>query len=151
MVKVEPSVADDADACARELLEVVPLASRWMRAGVRRREPRWSLPQLMALGFIRLNPDASLSDLANHLGVGLPTASTLISRLVSVEQVDRRDDPAERRRALLRLTPKGEAELEAALAGTQAELAELLRGLRPRELARVGQGLAVLHGLFGDG
>jgi DNA-binding MarR family transcriptional regulator len=151
MPKVKPSVADDTDACARELLEVVPLASRWIRAAFRRREPRWSLPQLMALGFIRLNPDASLSDLANHLGVGLPTASTLISRLVSVEQVDRRDDPAERRRALLRLTPKGAAELEAAFADTQAELAELLRTLRPRELARVCQSLAVLQNLFGDG
>ncbi|MDQ1516532.1 MAG: hypothetical protein QOE80_2362, partial [Actinomycetota bacterium] len=26
----------DADACARELLEVVPLGSRWLRAAVRR-------------------------------------------------------------------------------------------------------------------
>ena len=141
---------DDADACARELLEVVPLASRWARAAVRRREPSWSLPQLMAMGFVRLNPDASLSDLANHLGVGLPTASTLVSRLVSVDQMDRRDDPAERRRALLRLTSKGETQLEAALADTQAELAERLRSLSARDLARICGSLAVLHKLFSD-
>ena len=140
----------DADACARELLEVVPLASRWARAAVRRREPSWSLPQLMAMGYVRLNPDASLSDLANHLGVGLPTASTLVSRLVSTDQMDRRDDPAERRRALLRLTSKGEAQLEAALADTQAELAERLRSLSARDLARVCGSLAVLHKLFSD-
>jgi MarR family transcriptional regulator for hemolysin len=150
MPKVAPGVADEADACARDLLEVVPLASRWMRAAVRRREPTWSLPQLMAMGFLRLKPDASLSDLANHLGVGLPTASTLVSRLVSVDQVDRRDDPAERRRALLRLTAQGEAQLDAALVDTQAELAERLRTLRPRELTRLCQGLAVLQTLFGD-
>jgi DNA-binding MarR family transcriptional regulator len=141
---------DEADACARELLEVVPLASRWARSAVRRREPSWSLPQLMAMGFIRLNPDASLSDLANHLGVGLPTASTLVSRLVSMDQVDRRDDPAERRRALLNLTAKGEAQLEAALADTQAELAERLRSLSARDLTRVCGSLAVLHKLFSD-
>ena len=141
---------DDADACARELLEVVPLASRWARAAVRRREPSWSLPQLMAMGFVRMNPDASLSDLANHLGVGLPTASTLVSRLVSVDQMDRRDDPAERRRALLRLTAKGETQLEAALADTQAELAERLRSLSARDLARLCGSLAVLQKLFSD-
>ena len=140
----------DTDACARELLEVVPVAARWMRAAVRRSKPSWSLPQLQALGFIRLNPGASLSDLAWNLGVGLPTASTLISRLVSMKQVDRRDDPAERRRALLRLTSKGEAQLEAALAETQAELAERLRSLPARDLARVCGSLALLHQLFSD-
>lgn len=140
----------DADACARELLEVVPLASRWARAAVRRRAPSWSLPQLQALGFIRMNPGASLTDLACSLGVGLPTASTLVSRLVSMGQVDRRDDPSERRRALLRLTSEGEAQLEAALADTQAELAERLRSLSARDLARVCGSLAVLHRLFSD-
>src|SRR5882724_6142818 len=140
----------DADACARELLEVVPLATRWARAAVRRREPSWSLPQLQALGFIRMNPGTSLSDLAFNLGVGAPTASTLVSRLVSMKQVDRRDDPAERRRALLRLTSKGEAQLEAALADAQAELAERLRLLSARDLARVCGSLAILHKLFND-
>jgi len=141
---------DDADACARELIEVVPVAARWIRAAVRRRESSWSLPQLQALGFLRVNPGASLSDLAWNLGVGLPTASTLVSRLVAMRQVDRRDDPAERRRALLRLTATGEAELEAALAGTQAELAERLRSMSARDRARLCGSLAVLHKLFSD-
>jgi len=140
----------DADACAREFLEVVPLASSWARAAVRRRAPSWSLPQLQALGYLRVNPGASLSDLAWHLGVGLPTASTLVSRLVTMGQVDRRDDPAERRRALLRLTAKGDAQLTAALADTQAELAELLRSLSARDLARVCGSFAVLRKLFSD-
>jgi len=141
---------DDADSCARELIEVVPVAARWMRAAVRRRESSWSLPQLQALGFLRVNPRASLSDLAWNLGVGLPTASTLVSRLVAMRQVDRRDDPAERRRALLRLTSTGEAELEAALAGTQAELAERLRLMSARDRARLCGSLAVLQKLFSD-
>jgi len=145
-----PRKAADADDCARELLDVVPLASRWVRAAIRRREPSWSLPQLQALGFIRLNPGASLSDLASSVGVGLPTASTLISRLVTVGQVDRRDDPDERRRAVLRLTRKGETQLEAALTDTRMELAERLRALPARDLARVCQALAVLERVFTD-
>jgi len=142
--------APDADACAREFLDAIPLASRWIRAAIRRREPSWSLPQLQALGFIRLNPGASLSDLAANLGVGLPTASTLISRLVSVDQVDRRDDPNERRRAVLRLTARGEAQLEAALAETRAELAERLRALPAQDLARLCRSFDVLRRLFAD-
>ncbi|HEV7535625.1 MAG TPA: MarR family transcriptional regulator [Acidimicrobiia bacterium] len=140
----------DADACARELIEVIPLASRWVRGTVRRRQPSWSVPQLMALGFLRLNPGVSLSDLAAHLGVGLPTASTLVSRLVAADLVDRRDDPDERRRTLLCLTANGETQLESALTESQRELAERLRSLSARDLARVDQGLVVLRKLFGD-
>jgi DNA-binding MarR family transcriptional regulator len=144
------SGAADADDCAREMIEVVPLAARWIRASIRRREPSWSLTQLMALGFLHFNPDANLSELAAHLGVGSPTASTLVSRLVVFGQVDRRDDPDERRRALLRLTPAGEAQLTAALAASQTELAERLRALPARDLTRMCQSLEILRSLFSD-
>ena len=140
----------DADDCAREVLEVVPLGSRWLRAAVRRREPSWSLPQLHTLGFLQLNPGASLSELAGHLGVGLPSASTLVSRLVAAGQVDRRDDPAERRRTILTLTPQGEQQLEAALQASREELSQRLRSLPARDLTRVNQALAVLRELFGE-
>jgi len=140
----------DTDACARELLEVVPLGSRWLRAAVRRREPAWSLPQLHTLGFLQFNPGASLSELAAHLGVGLPAASALVSRLVVAGQVDRRDDPDERRRTILTLTPQGEAQLEAALQASREELSERLRSLPARDLTRVDQALVVLRELFTD-
>jgi DNA-binding MarR family transcriptional regulator len=140
----------DADACARELLEVVPLGSRWLRAAVRRREPSWSLPQLHTLGFLQLNPGASLSELAGHLGIGLPSASALVSRLVGAGQVDRRDDPEERRRTILTLTPQGEAQLEAAIQAGREELSERLRSLPAKDLTRVEGALAVLRELFSD-
>jgi DNA-binding MarR family transcriptional regulator len=140
----------DADACARELLEVVPLGSRWLRAAVRRREPSWSLPQLHTLGFLQLNPGASLSQLAGHLGIGLPAASALISRLVGTGQVDRRDDPEERRRTILTLTSQGEAQLEAAIQAGREELSERLRSLPAKDLTRIEGALAVLRELFTD-
>jgi len=141
----------DPDACARELIEGLPQAMRWVRAAVRRREPSWSVPQLQALGFLRSNPGASLSELAAHLGVGLPTTPTLVSRLVAADMVNRRDDPAERRRTLLTLTPNGESQFEAALGGSQLELADRLRCLSPRDLNRVCQAIGVLRKLFADG
>jgi DNA-binding MarR family transcriptional regulator len=140
----------DADSCARQVLDVVPLASRWLRAVVRQREASWSLPQLHTLGFLRRNPGASLSDLAAHLGVGAPTASTLVTRLVAVGQVERREDPAERRRILLTLTPQGERQLEGALGAGRDELADRLRSLPAKDLARVAQAMAILGELFTD-
>jgi DNA-binding MarR family transcriptional regulator len=142
--------AVEPDDCAREVLEVVPLGSRWLRAAIRRREPAWSLPQLHTLGFLQLNPGASLSELAAHLGVGLPAASTLVSRLVTAGQVDRHEDPEERRRTVLTLTPQGEAQLEAAIEAAREELTDRLRSLPAKDLARVGQALAVLRDLFAD-
>ena len=64
--------------------------------------------------------------------------------------VDRRDDPAERRRTLLSLTPNGETQLEAALADSQLELAERLRSLSGRDLTRICQALGVLRRLFAE-
>lgn len=140
----------DAETTAREMIEVVPLGTRWVRASIRRHNPSWSVPQLVTLGYLRDHPGASLSDLAAQLGIGLPSASTLVSRLVEAGQVDRREDPAERRRTLLTLTPGGKAHLDAAIGVSCSELAELLRALPARDVDKVGQAMAVLRTLFGD-
>ena len=140
----------DSAECARQFLDVIPLAARWVRGAVRRREPAWSLAQLQALGFLHRNPGANLSDLAGHLGVGPSAASTLVSRLVSVDQVDRREDPDERRRVLLRLTPQGEGQLDAALAETRAEVAERFEALSARDLATLRRSFDILQRLFAD-
>jgi DNA-binding MarR family transcriptional regulator len=140
----------DAEATAREMIAVIPLGTRWIRSSVRQENPGWSVPQLVTLGYLRDHPGASLSDLACQLGIGLPSASTLVSRLVDLGHVDRQDDPAERRRAVLTLTRRGKAQLEAALRVSGEELAERLRTLPARDLERLGQAMAVLRTLFAD-
>ncbi len=140
----------DAEACAREMIDVIPLGTRWVRTSIRRDNPSWSVPQLVTLGYLRDHPGASLSELAAQLGIGLPAASTLVSRLVELGHVDRRDDPAERRRTVLTLTRQGSAQLEGAIAASAEELAERLRELPARDLDRLSQAMAVLRTLFGD-
>lgn len=140
----------DAETCAREMIEVVPLGTRWVRASVRRQNPSWSVPQLVTLGYLRDHPGASLSEVAAQLGIGLPSASTLVSRLVESGQVDRREDPSERRRTVLTLTRRGTAQLEAAIQASGEELADRLRSLPARDLDRLGQAMAVLRTLFDD-
>jgi DNA-binding MarR family transcriptional regulator len=121
-----------------------------VRASIRRQNPSWSVPQLVTLGYLRDHPGASLSEVAAQLGIGLPSASTLVSRLVESGQVDRREDPSERRRTVLTLTRRGTAQLEAAIQASGEELADRLRSLPARDLDRLGQAMAVLRTLFDD-
>ena len=95
-------------------------------------------------------PEASLSALAEHLGVSRPTASVLVDRLVQWGLVARGTDPAERRRAVLRLTPAGQRQLAEARQHTQARLAERLAGFGEAELARLLDGLRLLQRLLGE-
>lgn len=99
-----------SQSCAADLLEVVPLIMRAMRAEVRRhRAPELSMPQFRALAFIGRNEGAALSDVAGFLGLGMPSASKLIDGLVAAKFVVRETAPADRRRVCLALSPAGHA------------------------------------------
>lgn len=100
-------------ACAAEMLDVVPLIMRALRAEVRkRRAPELSVPQFRALAFVGRNDGAKLSDVATFLGLTLPAASKLVDGLVAAEYVAR-DVPAnDRRRVSLTLTGAGRAKYE---------------------------------------
>jgi len=99
-----------SQSCAAELLEVVPLIMRAMRAEVRRqRTPELSMPQFRALAFIGRNEGAALSDVAAFLGLTLPSVSKLIDGLVASKFVVREVAPGDRRRIHLALSPAGHA------------------------------------------
>jgi len=144
------TVGTDPEHAAADLLEVLPLWNRWLRAKIRSHEPSWSLPQLHALGYVRLNPGASLSELAGYLGIGLPTASTLVSRLVNAGYIHREEDPTERRRVSLSLTDSGRGRFEGALDEARRELADRLGRLSPRELGRISSAMAHLRAVVDD-
>jgi DNA-binding MarR family transcriptional regulator len=100
-------------SCAAELLEVVPLIMRAMRAEVRRqRAPELSMPQFRALAFVGRNKGAALSDVAAFLGLGLPSASKLIDGLVASKFVVREIALGDRRKVYLALSPAGHAKFK---------------------------------------
>jgi DNA-binding MarR family transcriptional regulator len=141
----------DPEGVAAEILAAWPFGTRWLRGHVRAHEPTLSLPQLHALGFVRDNPGASLSDLAGYLGIGLSTASTLVSRLVNAGYLHREEDPTERRRVLLSLTGTGQGRFDGALERARQDLARRLAELPERDLARISLAMARLRGIFSDG
>ncbi|MGA2972566.1 MAG: MarR family winged helix-turn-helix transcriptional regulator [Candidatus Bathyarchaeia archaeon] len=127
-------VKPSADGCAREVLDVVPLVMRGIREQLRKHGARvLSVPQFRTLLFINRRKGTSLSEVAEHIGLTLPSMSTLIDGLVGRNLAVRRTDPDDRRRMTLTLTERGQASLQIAREATQAHLAEHLGHLTEQE------------------
>lgn len=135
--------------CANQVMETVPLVVRFIRSEMRaRKSTELSVPQFRALAFLDRNPGASLSELAQHLGVTSATASANTERLVQRNFIARCDHPQERRRIELKLTPEGQHHLQSARSSTRATIAQLLGSLTEEQIAQVEQGLGLLKQVF---
>ncbi len=142
-------MADILDACARELLDVMPLVMQDLRRTMRSHSaPDLRVPELRTLAFLRNNPGSNLTDLAEYIGVSLPSMSKLVDALTFRVFIDRKPDPGDRRRVRLFLTEEGRAVLMKAREAVKANFAAKLSRLDAEELAKVATGLGFLRGLF---
>lgn len=138
-----------ADDCARNVLEVVPLVVRTLRATMRRhRGPNLSVPQFRCLWYLSRETGASLSSVAEHVGLTLPSMSKMIDGLVARHLVDRGISTRDRRQVTLTLSPRGRATLRTARARAQAHLADMLGALSETERATVIRAMQVLRPVF---
>jgi DNA-binding MarR family transcriptional regulator len=134
MQQMQNATIDPAspEACAAQLIEVVPLVMRTIRSFMReRRGPHLSVPQFRALKFVGRHAGTSLSQVAEHLGLSVPATSRLIDALVEHELVIRQIDQRDRRCVTLDLTEHGstilaaiQQEATAALAGVLGQAGE---------------------------
>ena len=137
------------DGCARALLAGVPSVMRFLRSQMRgHRQAQLSVPHFRALVFVRHHADASLSALAEHVGLSLPAASRMVETLVRRDLLQRRARHSDRRSVSLSLTRRGKAVLRAALQATQAALAERFDTLSTLELTLVSQAMGILSRVF---
>lgn len=137
-----------SEETAREVLETVPSIMRAIRAEMRaHRAADLSVPQFRALAFLNRHPGASLSELADHIGLSLPSASKLMDGLVARKLATREMHAGDRRITLV-LTARGRATLEAARRSTQSRLAERLSALSGTERAAVVRAMHILRPIF---
>jgi DNA-binding MarR family transcriptional regulator len=136
------------DRCARQLLEVAPLVMRAIRAEMRAGGGNLTVPQFRALAFVSRNPGASLSDVAEHMGLTLPSMSKLNDGLVARKLVTRVTATADRRRLVLAPTARGRALLESRRAATRVRLAERLAPLPAADRAVVSAAMHALQPIF---
>ncbi len=122
---------------------------RFIRKDMREQNKTFmSVPQFRTLAFVDRHPGASLSDLAEHLGVTRATASTTVERLVQDELVLREENPEERRRVLLTLTKTGKQRLQKTREITRNHIAEFLATLPEEQISQIEAGLSLLKEVF---
>lgn len=103
-----------------------------------------TMSQAKVLYLVQAEPDIRMSDLAGRLGVTLPSISGVVDRLVDQGLLTRRDDPADRRQALVRITEAGASELQLFRELNARQVRTLLARLDADGLAVVARALDIL-------
>lgn len=134
---------------ASQTLDVVPLVMRTIRAKFReQRAADLSIAQFRTLAYIDLRDGVSLSEVAGHIGLTLPSMSKMVDGLVSRKLVSREAHDDDRRRVCLSLTSSGKKILQASYTHTLAFLAEKMSGLSTAERDTIQQAWNLMNQLF---
>jgi DNA-binding MarR family transcriptional regulator len=121
-----------AQAAARDLLHIVMLAMRTVAADMRRSRLQLAPAQMGTLMKIATGP-CTMSNLARHQAVSLPTISRSVDMLVRRRWVERWIDKSDRRQTLVRLTAQGRRVLADIKQRTERHVAQALAPLSPEE------------------
>jgi DNA-binding MarR family transcriptional regulator len=126
-------IADDA--LIERALPLLPEIGKLLYAAVSRHPEAagLSLAQIKAMGHLSLHGRQSVGEIAQGLGVSLPSASELVDRLVERGLADRGANPADRRQVLVWLTPEAERFKTEMRALRRAQLRAALDRLEPAE------------------
>jgi len=130
----------------RAVLESQFLVARYM---VGKQPQDWvqldlTIGQVKTLMLLAGKPDQTVSQVAERLGSGKPTASILIDRLVQLGLVRRSEDANDRRRTLVSLTDAGSDLVTRLRQGNLDQLVEWLQAMAPADLAALRHGLEAL-------
>ena len=127
---------------------MVELLRDLLHALLRSSIPAWvdlqlTLPQLRTVFLIAHNQTSSVMQISQQLGIGEPTASHLIDKLVRAGLVQRSDDPQDRRRAQVQLSSAGENLIENLL-GWEDFLGGWLNQVSTEDLSMLRRGLSAI-------
>ena len=142
-------MSTDLEACVDRVVAsfrraFAPRKHGWRLLEVR---PDLTMTQLRVLMILTDREPMTIGALGEQLAVGDSAASRLVERLVSERLVERADDPADRRRALVRVAVLGRDVIDQVHRDRREmhdRLRHLLRQLPPRELAQLGEIMAML-------
>ena len=131
------------------VMDYIPLLMRLLRTKFReKRVADLSMAQFRTLAFIDAYHGASLSEVAGHIGLGLPSMSKLVDALVNGGLLTRDVHGRDRRRICLALTAEGKRRLDEAYQHTQSFFAEKFSTLTEDERTRIAGAINTLKDLF---
>lgn len=133
--------------CAGQILDSFPQAMRFMAHDLRDLPGRrGTVPQYRILAFLYHHGPDSMSGLAGHQHVTLPTMTKTVAGLVQRGLVERETDKHDRRVVRLRLTPDGEAMFREVRDRMQTRLATIIGTMTAEEKAALVTGLHAFIG-----
>jgi DNA-binding MarR family transcriptional regulator len=139
MAKIEEQLVDIILSNQMELIKVLQrsIVPRWLHLDI-------SPAQIRVLFVLAHTGPVTMGTIAEKLGVGLPTASHLVEKLVRAQLVNRNEDPTDRRHMLVQLTTQGDELIGHLQRDRQALLRSWLSKLTQEELIALNQGLQAL-------
>ncbi|HUJ09281.1 MAG TPA: MarR family transcriptional regulator [Verrucomicrobiae bacterium] len=141
--------SNSAQQCAAEILEAVPAIIRFIRSEMRsHRGADLSVPQFRTLALLSRNQGASLSVVAEFLGLSLPATSRLVDGLVKKGLVTRQIPAGNRRQVALSVSTRGRTTWENARQATQQQLAEVIAPLTAAQRSRIQEAMRILQQSF---
>jgi DNA-binding MarR family transcriptional regulator len=151
-VKPLPSETDQqfsAGDCAAMVLDAVPAVMRTIRCQMRgHTKPKLSVVQFRALSYLTRQPGAALSDVAEHIGMTLPSASKLVQAMLLRGYLSRKTSDGDRRKSVLTPTPAGLRLHRSARAATRKHLADLLNDVPLARRRAIVQAMGSLKEVF---
>lgn len=92
-----------------KIIELMFEVGRLMKGnmGVESHFANLSMLQMQALLFLASNPNSTMSEIAKHFSIELPSATSLINKLHKQELIARQEDKEDRRKICIVLTEKG--------------------------------------------
>jgi DNA-binding MarR family transcriptional regulator len=103
-----------------------------------------TIMQIRTLILLDQQSNLSMSDLASHFQIELPSATSLVNKLVEQKLLERNEDPADRRLVIISLTKEGKNLAKQVKNDRRKKLAELLSHLSEKEKSQL---LSILKNL----
>lgn len=150
-VLAQPNKPDSPTAaCAQALLETIPHVMCFLRRETRAcPSQNLSLPEFRVLYFVSHNAGASLSAVAEFVGIALPSMSKQVEHLVERKLVRRDIHPEDRRKVVLHLTSPGRQLLDLVHVHVRRGVADLFAKLNADERATLLEAMRLLDETFG--
>lgn len=124
----------DEMALAREFVTLLPMLYRYIFLQLPCPGSRPSVPpnQMLAMIFLNMFPDSSMTQLASRLMVSKQQLTKIIDGLVAKDLVQRKNDQQNRRLVLLELTQKGRQFVEGVLACQARKATQMFAHIAPQ-------------------
>ncbi|MEI6044607.1 MAG: MarR family transcriptional regulator [Chloroflexota bacterium] len=103
-----------------------------------------SMVQLKTLFILARENPITIGQVAERLGIGIPSASYQVDKVVQAGLVRRTEDTTDRRRTLTFLTPAGEELMRQLFQGREEQFRFWIGQMNPADLASLLQGLKAI-------